>query len=268
MPYRIILAALLLTGCGTAAAAPGGVPGKPAKTPRPSATATAEPAPATAPQPMGPPGTWTQVFGDEFDGTSLDLTKWSASEGWTVNNVTCRSANTTIADGVATLKLSSTSEGAQIITDASGKVVGSHDYQAPVGSYAEARIWFPGDDATQPIYNWPAWWTNGDPWPAAGEHDVAEGYNGTLSVNYHSPSGSHNQGTVPGDWNNAFHTYGVHRKTTSADVYWDGVLIASYPTDDNGGPHWLRINVGRSTSRTPVVGDAGAVRVDWVRVWV
>jgi hypothetical protein len=149
-------------------------------------------------------------------------------------------------------------------------VSSSHDdgagvgYKFPVGAYAEARVFFPGDGRT--VYNWPGWWISGPDWPAAGEHDIAEGL-GSLTVNYHSPSGAHNQGSVPGTWSNAFHTYGVHRKATSADVYWDGVLVKSYPTDDNGAGHSLLLNVGIHSSGGNVYGTAGLVRVDYVRVW-
>src|SRR5207248_243837 len=45
------------------------------------ASAQVAPAPAPAPTPSGPapppaPGTWLLKFADEFDGSSLDLTKW------------------------------------------------------------------------------------------------------------------------------------------------------------------------------------------------
>ena len=111
----------------------------------------------------------------------------------------------------------------------------------PVGGYAEARISFPGNGTA--IYNWPAWWTSGPNWPAAGENDIAEGL-GTLTENYHSPSGSHNPSTIPGTWSNGFHVYGLHRMASSADAYWDGQLVMSYATDDNGLPQSLILNVG------------------------
>ena len=90
---------------------------------------------------------------------------------------------------------------------------------------------------------------------------------GELTINYHSPSGAHNQGTVTGTWQNAFHTYGVHRKATSADVYWDGVKVMSYATDDNGLGEALIANVGFSSDGPLATGAAGQVKVDYVRAW-
>jgi len=220
------------------------------------------PSPTAAPVPLGVPGSWTLAFDDEFSGTSLDLTKWSKvwfSEDGVMNNVGTYSANVSVGGGVLTLQLADANSGALIHTG-----YGPGRYQLPVGGYAEARVLFPGDGRT--IYNWPGWWASGPNWPEAGEHDIAEGL-GSLTVNYHSPSGAHNQGSVPGTWSNAFHTYGLHRKATSADVYWDGVLVKSYPTDDNGAGQSLLLNVGSHSSGGNVFGAAGQVRVDYVRAW-
>jgi len=50
------------------------------------------------------------------------------------------------------------------------------------------------------------------------------------------------------------------------DVYFDGRLVRSYTTSDSAAPHFLIINVGY-WSGSQVFGPAGAVRVDYVRVW-
>jgi hypothetical protein len=212
-------------------------------------------------------GTWSLAFQDEFNGTSLDTAKWDANwyvEGGSQNGVPTYARNVSVANGELALQLANENG---TITGASVNTQGNNGYKVMPGEYAEARVYFPGVDGTQAIYNFPAWWISGTPWPSGGEHDIAEGLGGDLTVNYHSPSGSHNQGTIPGDWNNAYHTYGVHRKTTSADVYWDGQLVKSYATDDNSSGENLIVNIGKSGSRTAVTGAAGAVRVDYVRVW-
>ena len=232
---------------------------------RPMSTASTTTAGTGAPAPQGPPGTWGLAFQDEFNGTSLDQTKWVALNNWRMNNVTAYSSNVAIANGNLILTLASSTSGA-FVSSASWDGAGANSYSFPVGDYIEARVYFPGS-ANESIYNWPAWWTSGPNWPAAGEHDVAEGLGGELTVNYHSPSGAHNQGTVSGPWGNGFHTYGLHRLATRADVYWDGVLVKSYPTDDSGAAEALLLNVGASTSRAAVTGAAGQVRVDYVRAW-
>jgi hypothetical protein len=50
-----------------------------------------------------------------------------------------------------------------------------------------------------------------------------------------------------------------------ADVYWDGRLLKSYPTDDKRQGKSLLLNVGRSGS--VLTGTASQVQVDWVRAW-
>jgi hypothetical protein len=158
-----------------------------------------------------------------------------------------------VAGGDAILTLASSTSGAEI---------GTNTYVLAVGDYAEARIEFAGSGTS--IYDWPAWWASGPNWPAAGENDIAEGL-GTLTVNYHSPTGAHNQGTVPGDWAGSFHTYGIYRGASYSDVYWDGKLVKSYATDDNGQPEELILTMG--AANTLEFGLAGQMLVDYVRVW-
>ena len=216
---------------------------------------------SSGPQPLGVAGTWTLAFSDEFNGASLDLSKWSTVDGWQMNGVTTRASNVAVSGGNLVLTLASSTSGAEICSG-SECGAGAGAFHVNVGNYAEARVYFPGSGTT--IYNWPAWWISGPSWPSAGEHDIAEGL-GQLTVNYHSPSGAHNQGGVPGTWSNAFHVYGVHRKATSADVYWDGVLVKSYRTDDNGQGQSLIFNIGEGSSH--VYGAASRMLVDYVRVW-
>ena len=237
----------------------GAVHRTPAPKPRPGA---AVPSPAGTVQPAGPVGAWTLRFRDEFSGSGLDRTKWNPMEGGEMNNVRTRAANVSVSGGLLHLRLASSTSGAEVC---SGGDCG-RGYALPVGGVAEARVYFPGA-AGEDYWNWPAWWASGPSWPAAGEHDIAEGLGGDATVNYHSPSGSHNHGTVGGTWRNAFHVYTLHRKATSADVYWDGVKVKSYPTDDNHAGQSLILNVGASGSRTAHTGKAGEMKVDYVRAW-
>jgi hypothetical protein len=222
--------------------------------------------------PVGVPGTWNLAFNDEFDAQIVDTAKWNVHQGKTQNNVVHSAANVTQAGGQLHLQLSNTDGTVRGGMVSSSKLdgIGRDGFEAGIGSYTESRVYFPGSD-TGLIYNWPAAWTSGHQWPANGEHDYAEGLD-RMTANYHylNSSGVHmanNSGVISGTWQNAFHTYGVHRKATSADVYWDGRLVRSYPTSDAGGGHTLIFTIGRFDHQTPVLGAAGAVKVDYVRVW-
>jgi Glycosyl hydrolases family 16 len=221
---------------------------------------TAAVAASSSQMPVGVPGNWKLSFDDEFPGSSLNTSNWVALDGWSMNNVTAHARNVSVSGGNLALTLASSSSGAFVSSSPSdGAGVG---YMFPVGSYIEARIMFPGSGTT--VHNWPAFWTSGPNWPAAGEIDIAEGL-GTLTVNYHSPSGAHNFGTIPGNWAGAFHTYGIYRAADHCDVYYDGQLVKTFPTDDNGQPQSVLINVG--SGNTAVYGSGSQVLVDYVRAW-
>lgn len=222
----------------------------------PSPTPTPSPSP-TSPAPTGVPGSWgAPVFDDEFDGNALDTSRWVVHEGWTVNNVAIHAANVAVSGGTAQLTLASASSGAEIRTSG---------FQLPVGGVAEARVLFPAA-ADGSCVDWPAWWTSGPPWPQAGEHDIAEVLRGGLSAeNYHSPSGAHNGPFPAGAWCGTWHTYTLLRGATTASVYWDGQLIRTVMTDDNGGGEDLILNIGVGQGSTTVTG--AQLLVDWVRAW-
>lgn len=205
-------------------------------------------------QPNGVSGNWNLIFDDEFNGTSLDTSTWSDA-GYTNNNMSGGSQASDVSESGGDLIL-------QVGANDSGAQVESISAPVAVGDFAEASVDFAGS-GTQ-IDNWPAWWISGPNWPAAGENDIAEGL-GDLTVNYHSPSGAHNQGTVPGTWAGGFHTYGIYRGANYCDVYWDGKLVKTYPTDDNGQPERLIFTNGPGNQIVP--GATGEMKVDYVRVW-
>ena len=209
---------------------------------------------AATPQPNGVSGNWTLVFDDEFTGTAINTSAWDTHDGWTnQNSVTDHASNVTEIGGDAVLTLASKTSGAALQSEVA---------TLGIGEFAEARIDFAGSGTS--IYNWPAWWASGPNWPAAGENDIAEGL-GTLTVNYHSPTGAHNQGAVPGTWAGGFHTYGIYRTATKSYVYWDSKLVKSYATNDNGQPESLILTMG--ANNTLAYGTSGQMLVNYVRVW-
>ena len=206
----------------------------------------------------GASGWGAPVFDDEFSGTTLDTSAWDTHDGWTnQNNVTDHASNITESGGNVILTVASASSGAAIETI---------NYTLDVGDFAEAKIDFPGNGTT--IYNWPAFWAAGPGWPASGEQDIFEGL-GTATANYHyAVNGNNTQAgpfDIPGTWSNAFHTYGIYRGSTYCDVYYDGVLVKTYPTSDTGTGENLLVTLG--ASNTPAYGTASEVKVDYVRAW-
>ncbi len=209
----------------------------------------------------GASGWGTPVFDDEFSGTSLNTTNWHNSwfNNGTMNNVSTSSSNVAVSGGNLILTLSSSSVGAMVDSDPHQASTG---FQFGTGYYVEARIYFPGNGSN--IYNWPAFWTDGQSWPTDGEIDIAEGL-GQLTSNYHSPQGANNGPQEGGNWADGWHTYAVDRESGMNTIYWDGKIIRSYSTDDGGSPEYLLFNVGCSGGCT--TGSASQVKVDYVRVW-
>lgn len=248
-------------GISAERAVPSVAPSSPAET----APAVAAPRSCASVCPVGPAGSWVVTFDDEFDGTSLDTSKWSAMDGEKMNDVTALASNVTVVGGNLILTRSDAQHGAYI-SSAPFAGAGRGGYLLPVGSYVEARIRFPGNG--KDIFNWPAWWTGSGPaWPDGGEFDIAEGTD-TLWTVYHGADNAHYGASIPGVWTNEFHVYGVFRAADHAEVYWDGKLIASYPTSDNGAGQGLLLNVGGGPyGGVPVTGAASQVKVDYVRAW-
>lgn len=219
--------------------------------------------PQSAEMPVGVPGAWTQTFGDEFNGTTLDRNKWSRSwfGGRRVNGVKTDRKNVSVGGGYLSLKLSGSGTGALVSSNPKDSAKTGFEFRT---GYVEARISFPGKG--QVLHNFPSWWTTGQSWPETGENDIAEVINGKLTSNYHSGSGTHPQGAIPGYWGGQFHTYGLWRKDNLSEVYVDGVKVKSFRTDDGNAPQYLVLNVGKADTST-AYGKASIVKVDYVRAW-
>ena len=124
-------------------------------------------------QPMGDPQgkTWTLAFDDEFNGTSIDTTKWDVFNGVHPNNdVTSAAADCSESGGYLHLDVPGNGTGCNVSSayePYTGAATGANAWELAIGDYVEARVWFASSSQSpyDPIANWPAFWTSGVNWP-------------------------------------------------------------------------------------------------------
>lgn len=113
------------------------------------------------------PNGWTQVWGDEFDGTSLDSSKWDVIPAdWQAEQTSSDSDHVFLQDGVLHLKTTLSDDGtivrpSAISTVASNnqKLVRYRNYTHMAWRYGYAEIRVKTDTSGGA---WPAWWMTGD----------------------------------------------------------------------------------------------------------
>jgi len=202
-----------------------------------TATSTAVSISVTNPVSNCPNLTWS----DDFNGTSLDQSKWNYQTGdgcpgncgWGNNELeyyTSNSGNVSVSGGnLALTALYQPNYNGSGKNYTSGKLVTSGKFSQKYGRY-EARIKVPSAAGI-----WPAFWMLADntAWPGTGEIDILECLNtnpttwyGTL--HYASTSGVHQ--SMGSTWNspvplsNDFHIYACEWTTDHISWYIDGVL--------------------------------------------
>jgi beta-glucanase (GH16 family) len=229
-------------------------------------------APAAAPQPVGQSGSWTIIFDDEFNGSSLDLSKWRPN--WLGSSDTSitppvQSAEVScydpaqVSEGNGELDLTAVARSCNGYSYASGMIQSNGKFNFTYG-YMEARIWTPEGTGM-----WPAFWSDGHNWPQDGEIDVLEAY-GTDALLYHyhyagcggdcAPGGSVD---VPGA-TSGWHTYAADWEPGVITWYYDGQRVWQYTTSITSSPMYLIVNLGLNSSSSAV---PATMRVDYVRVW-
>lgn len=141
----------------------------------------------------GANGSWQMVWNDEFDGNSLDLTKWNTDDSWGRSQCfgggnfesqcyTDNPENISVSGGHLVLTARPASEAAPEKPYTSGRIQSSGKGDFTYGRF-EARMQFPIASGA-----WPAFWmlptaptayaVNGQDWPRSGEIDIIENANG------------------------------------------------------------------------------------------
>jgi len=227
-------------------------------------------------------GTWTLVFDDEFNGTTLNTNLWNPS-GWVDNPgelETYYATNVVVTNGLLQLWVYHPSSGVYT----SGKVTTMDKFWQKYG-YFEASINVPRIGGF-----WPVWWLLKEPyntndvsepdWPP--EVDIFEivgesgGAQTSISCNvYYGPNyplcggGSGNYVGVSGSISDAttgFHTYGYQWTPTSHTFYQDGVKLGSTSSHPYTlYPMWAVLQM--AIHSTPVGTLPAAMQVDYVRIW-
>ncbi len=241
---------------------------------------TATPIPTNMPV-LGPPGTgWTMVFNDEFDGTTLDASKWSTCYQWALDYgfTYCRAGNDELQwyqpDDVSIqngqLHLKAEKRVVQGANYTSG-MVDSHGKFNFLYGYAEARFRVPKGKGL-----WPAFWMlpQDKSWPP--EIDIMEILGDKPNLAYttlHWGQENNSTGKVFNgpDFSADFHTFAINWQPGLIIWTIDGVEVfrTTANTPDKAMYVILNLAVGGAWPGSP---DASTVfpsnfDVDYVRVW-
>jgi beta-glucanase (GH16 family) len=238
----------------------------------PTAAPTAQPVSSPPALPAGETGNWRLVFGDEFNGSSLNTANWSS--GWFGSGITgpltspelqCFDpAQVSVSGGELDLSMIAKAEtcGGQTRPYASGIVTTNGKFSFTYG-FVEARVWVPGTGGVIP--DWPDVWTDGQNWPADGEIDIMEGLSGQACWNFHYPGGAPgwcSDASFTGGW----HTFGVDWEPGSLTYFYDGANVGTVTTGVTSAPMYLILSLVADKVNGGPVGPA-TIRFDYVHVW-
>ena len=196
-----------------------------------------------------PVSDWRPVWADEFNGTGVDLSKWSLEQqgpGWVNNELqtyTSRSENARVEGGHLVIEARNDWFQGTQYSSARLKTQGHASFTY---GRMEAMIQLPGGWGT-----WPAFWMMPDNfsrgWPACGEIDVMEevgfdqdaihGTTHSLAYNFKKPTQRTSTTVVPGV-TAGFHLYAVEWYPDRIDFFVDGRKYYTSPNDFTGDDAW------------------------------
>ena len=252
-------------------------------------TTTTSVAPSSS-QPVGDiAGPWNLVFDSEFNGSTLDATKWTP--GWFGSGYTgpidlpygldvCATSQVSVSSGSlqidAIAEQNTSSQGTGTFPYTSGVVTTmapTYPWTSPASfsftyGYAEARIWLPANGSA--IADWPAFWLYATALSHTypnGEIDILEGLGGSAEAHMSSTLGIQGPLTGGGTYAGGWHTFAADWEPGSVTIYYDGVSIGSFTTQIPSTPMFLLLDLDVSTSLSPPAIAPATMMVDYVRVW-
>lgn len=239
--------------------------------------------------PDGPGYSWKIVFEDDFNGSTLNTSKWISQLPWTRDykgDAYMRDQNVTVNNGILTITAKAENYSGHEFT--SGAIsTGYSKFRFKYG-YAEARMKMPAARGS-----WSNFWMLSDGWPP--EIDVVEyplddvagdgnqQYRYISNIHYNdnqSNMATHWVGYLPG----GFHTYALDWRPWYVAYYFDNGYVRSLndfqPSNDFGsmylifdyyvGGEWggqVWQHPDPATWPNPATSNAGKFQIDWVRVW-
>ena len=240
---------------------------------------------------FNPGAPWVLNWSDEFNGTTLDLSKWQYETGvdfgtGEIEYMTDRTQNVFVQNGALNLKLIRESYGGKSLT--SGRIRSYGRFATRYGKVA-AKIKMPAGYGV-----WPAFWMLGNnyqsrTWPKCGELDITEVRGGedntTMSTSHWfttAQADSGNSYTFSQSLSSDWHVYEMNWSPTTITYYFDGNQVSSISIGDPSGsncfnfPFFILFDLaagGRFWN--PAITDASQVtaslpqtlQVDWVRVY-
>ena len=251
---------------------------------------------SSKPIPIPQPAAMKLVYSDEFDGNTLDATKWlyeTGKSGWGNNELQDYKSSGNVQVSNGTLKIIAKKIAP---TQAVGSYTSARLNSKKTVKYGKIEI---RAKIPKHLGNglWPAIWMLGDDistvgWPKCGEIDIMEYVSyqpktvfNTLHSNANNHTLGNSLGSGPISLTNAegeFHTYGLLWTETSIKFYIDSPTNITYsanrpanPTNENwpfAKPHYFLLNmaVGGDWGGTNGVNDAvfpATLEIDYVRVY-
>lgn len=218
------------------------------------------------------PGTWSLVFDDEFNNTTLDTNKWNVEGPRSPNNSQEQDcyAPSAVSVGSGALNIAILNTPCTVGGNTwpyTGGQLDSHGHFDTTYGYFEAHVYVPGSGGK--ISNWPAWWLVGQSWPADGEIDQFEGYMGGAGWHYMNSSQQW-QGSYQSQDYTGWHIYAVNWQANKVTYYYDGVQVGQI-TSGLTTSLPLHLMLDNTTAPEGNVGGPQAIpaimKVDYVRVW-